>query len=65
MTVNISPADYNADETVTSLTYASRVKMITNTASKNEDSQEVTRLKAIIRKLQQGESIDVDEEVEG
>ena len=35
MFVNISPADYNADETVTSLTYASRVKLIKNTANKN------------------------------
>lgn len=30
MFVNISPADYNTDETVTSLMYASRVKLITN-----------------------------------
>ena len=35
MFVNISPADYNQDETVTSLTYAARVKEIKNTASKN------------------------------
>merc|ERR1719231_988488 len=30
MFVNISPADYNQDETVTSLTYAARVKEIKN-----------------------------------
>lgn len=30
MFVNISPADYNTDETVTSLMYAARVKLITN-----------------------------------
>lgn len=34
MFVNFSPADYNADETVTSLAYATRVKKITNNASK-------------------------------
>ena len=34
MFVNFSPADYNADETSTSLTYAQRVKKITNNASK-------------------------------
>ena len=32
--VNISPADYNSEETTTSLQYAQRVKMITNDASK-------------------------------
>eukprot|EP01067_Filipodium_phascolosomae_P000191 Filipodium_phascolosomae@DN1156_c0_g1_i2.p1 len=41
MFVNISPADYNCDETVTSLMYASRVKLITNDANKNVDSKEV------------------------
>lgn len=34
MFVNFSPADYNADETATSLAYATRVKKITNNASK-------------------------------
>jgi hypothetical protein len=34
MFVNISPADYNAEETATSLQYAARVKLITNDASK-------------------------------
>lgn len=36
MFVNISPADYNQDETATALTYATRVKLITNTANKNQ-----------------------------
>lgn len=35
MFVNVSPADYNTDETVTSLMYASRVKLITNDVSRN------------------------------
>merc|ERR1712146_76394 len=51
MFVNISPADYNTDETVTSLNYASRVKLIKNTANKNADSEEVAQLKAIIKNL--------------
>ena len=34
MFVNFSPADYNADETVTSLNFAARVKKVVNTASK-------------------------------
>ncbi|ESO98670.1 hypothetical protein LOTGIDRAFT_174085 [Lottia gigantea] len=60
MFVNISPADYNQDESVISLTYASRVKLITNDASKNSDNKEIARLKSIIQKLKQGE--DVEEE---
>lgn len=61
MFVNISPADYNADETAISLTYASRVKLITNDASKNADSREVARLKTIISKMKAGEAIEEDE----
>ena len=60
MFVNISPADYNMDETVISLTYAARVKLITNDASKNADNKEIARLKAIIAKLQKGENVDED-----
>ncbi|KAL7688703.1 putative kinesin-like protein [Plasmopara halstedii] len=56
MFVNISPADYNQEETVTSLTYASRVKLITNSANKNSESEQVSRLKAIIKQLRAGKS---------
>ena len=49
MFVNLSPADYNADETAGALTYASRVKEITNNASKSDDSEEITKLKAVIK----------------
>lgn len=59
MFVNISPADYNQEETVTSLTYASRVKLITNNANKTSESEQVNRLKAIIKQLRAGKS-DVD-----
>jgi len=54
MFVNISPADYNLEETVISLTYAARVKLITNTASKSAESKEIARLKDIIKKLKAG-----------
>ncbi|KAM7449659.1 hypothetical protein ABFA07_002571 [Porites harrisoni] len=68
MFVNISPADYNTDETVTSLTYASRVKLITNDAQKNSENKEIARLKGIIAKLKKGEAVDdaeVDESTQG
>ena len=47
-----------------SLAYASRVKVITNAAKKNDESKEIARLRAIIRKLKAGEAIDDDAEVE-
>lgn len=36
---------------MTSLAYAARVKLITNNANKNQDSEEVAKLKAIIKAL--------------
>ena len=65
MFVNISPADYNGEETYTSLVYASRVKLIKNNASKSQESEEVARLKKIIAKLKAGEAADEDEEAGG
>lgn len=61
MFVNVSPADYNADETSNSLVYASRVKNITNDAQKNAESKEVARLKEIIGRLQAGEEVTQEE----
>ncbi|OQR97902.1 kinesin-like protein [Achlya hypogyna] len=60
MFVNISPADYNQEETQTSLSYASRVKLITNNANKNSDSEEVAKLKAIIKQLKAGHDVDLE-----
>ena len=51
MFVNISPSDYNFEETQTSLFYASRVKLITNDAQKNVESKEMGRLKAESAKM--------------
>jgi hypothetical protein len=52
MFVNFSPADYNAEETIGSLTYATRVKTIVNTVEKSSESKEVAVLKAKILSLQ-------------
>ncbi|GAQ87147.1 Myosin-related protein [Klebsormidium nitens] len=45
MFVNASPADTNVDETHNSLIYATRVRSIINTATKNIESKEILRLK--------------------
>lgn len=54
MFVNMSPADYNAEETQSSLVYASRVKLITNSAEKMQETAEIARLKKIIASLKAG-----------
>ena len=64
MFVNFSPADYNVDESVSALKYASRVKLITNDASKAQESAEVTRLKHIIKKLKAGQTAEEEEDDE-
>ena len=64
MFVNVSPAADNAEETVSSLQYAERVKKITNSAAKSEESKEVRRLKNIIRRMRQGGGGD-DPDAEG
>jgi hypothetical protein len=51
MFVNISPAASNVDETLAALAYATRAKQVTNKVSKNEESQEVTRLKQVIASM--------------
>ena len=45
MFVNISPADYNSQETKLSLFFGENAKKIKNNISKNVESQEVARLK--------------------
>lgn len=52
MFVNVSPADYNSDETNTSLGYAKRVKNIKNFAVKNTQSKQSDKMNAIIMELQ-------------
>jgi hypothetical protein len=57
MIVNISPADYNYEETQTSLYYAQRVKVIVNETVKNVETKEFSRMKEQMRLL--GEERDV------
>lgn len=52
MFVNVSPADYNCDESNTSLTYAKRVKNIKNFAVKNTQSKQTDKMNHIILELQ-------------
>ena len=47
---------YNVYSIVTR--YASRVKLITNDAQKNSENKEIARLKALIAKMKEGETID-------
>lgn len=60
MFVNFSPADYNSDETTTSLMYAARVKKIINNASRAAESAEVAKLKAMIKRLKAGQAVEED-----
>ncbi|XP_035709051.1 kinesin-like protein KIN-14I isoform X2 [Folsomia candida] len=60
MFVNVSPSNYNVDETIMSLTYATRVKQVTNGATRNAESKEVARLKNVINKLRRGDPIPSD-----
>ena len=53
MIVNISPADYNGDESVMSLHYGTRAKLIKNNAKKNEESSEIHRLKSMVEQLRE------------
>eukprot|EP00163_Fabomonas_tropica_P001958 TRINITY_DN11459_c0_g1_i1.p1 TRINITY_DN11459_c0_g1~~TRINITY_DN11459_c0_g1_i1.p1 ORF type:complete len:1569 (-),score=597.25 TRINITY_DN11459_c0_g1_i1:127-4833(-) len=62
MFVNISPADYNMDESFLSMSYAQRVKMITNDASKNVENKEVQKLKAVIAKLRKAGAVIPEED---
>ena len=64
MFVNLSPADYNSDETAGSLTYASRAKEITNSAQKSDESKEVAKLKKEINRLKSLAGVEEDEDDE-
>ncbi len=44
--------------------YASRVKLITNDASKNADNKEISRLKGIISMMKKGDSAAAADEVD-
>ncbi|XP_041642946.1 kinesin-like protein KIN-14I [Cheilinus undulatus] len=61
MIVNISPANCNVEETLTSLIYATRVKAITNNAQRNVDSKEIAQLKEVIMKLKAGQTVEEED----
>ncbi|XP_029019397.1 uncharacterized protein si:dkey-96l17.6 [Betta splendens] len=61
MIVNISPSEYNLDETLTSLIYATRVKAITNSAQRNVESKEIAQLKEVIMKLRSGQTVEEED----
>merc|ERR1719421_401634 len=62
MFVNLSPTAWNAQETLSSLVYATRAKQVTNKASRQEESEEIARLKQVIsqlsKQLQQQQDLD-------
>ena len=53
MFANCSPALSNAEESMSTLNYATRAKQITNTVAKQQDSKEVSRLKQVIATMAQ------------
>ena len=64
MIAALSPADYNFDETLSTLRYASRAKNIQNKPTVNEDPKdallkqyedEITQLKRLLAQYQTGE----------
>jgi hypothetical protein len=52
MFVNIGPAEYNVDESVTTLVYGSRAKEITNNTQKNVETQAQARLNDMYKRMQ-------------
>ncbi|XP_030067462.1 kinesin-like protein KIF3A isoform X1 [Microcaecilia unicolor] len=63
MCANIGPADYNYDETISTLRYANRAKNIKNKARINEDPKDALlrqfqkEIEELKKKLEEGESI--------
>merc|ERR1712190_158057 len=53
MFVNCSPVAGNVEETGAALAYAERAKKIINKVEKNQDSQEVSRLKNVVKMMSQ------------
>ena len=51
MFVNISPAEYNSEESKLSLQFGSKAKEVKNEVQKNTENQEVSNLKHVVRQL--------------
>ena len=67
MIAAVSPADYNYEETLSTLRYASRAKAIKNKPKVNEDPKdallkqyesEIEKLKAMLERMNNGQSVD-------
>lgn len=67
MIAAISPADYNYDETISTLRYASRAKSIKNKPKVNEDpkdallkqyEEEIQKLKRMLEGINKGQSLE-------
>uniref|UniRef100_A0A7S3ZCK1 Kinesin motor domain-containing protein n=1 Tax=Lotharella globosa TaxID=91324 RepID=A0A7S3ZCK1_9EUKA len=52
MFVNVSPSSYNTDETINALNYATRVKLVKNSASKTLETKAMREQAQMIKKLQ-------------
>lgn len=61
MFCNVSPTDYNAEETINSLQYAQRVKLVTNDVSRNVESKQLDKLRRALEKVLGTKEYDLDE----
>jgi hypothetical protein len=66
MFCNVSPVDFNAEETLTSLNYATRVKSVTNDASKNvavvaAENKEKEKMRKILERVFNTKNLNLDE----
>jgi hypothetical protein len=52
MFVNIGPAEFNIEETLTTLVYGSRAKLITNNTQKNVESQAQANINDAYKRMQ-------------
>lgn len=52
MFVNISPAEYNMEETVTTIVYGQRAKMIINDSQKNVETRQSLRMNMAYKSMQ-------------
>ena len=55
MLVNVSPADYNLDETSNSLAFAERCKKVSNRSTKNIETAQIKMLKKQLEKLKKSD----------
>lgn len=72
MIAAVSPADYNYEETLSTLRYASRAKAIKNKPKVNEDPKdallkeyelEIKKLREMLQQMNQGTHVNVSKEI--